>query len=211
MNSNPTNRIRAYLIWFAFLVAVAVPIAGTVASPLLAWRDPVYIVAGFAGVIAMTLLLAQPMLVAGYLPGISRSYSRRIHRWVGATLVLSVVIHVAALWLTSPPDVVDALLFSSPTPFSAWGVIAMWAVFAAAFIAMMRNRMNLQRHTWLRMHTALTTIVIAGSVVHAMLIEGTMGTVSKSALCLLVVAAAVKAMSDLKVWKLWWSPLRRDH
>ena len=28
-----------------------------------------------------------------------------------------------------------ALLFVSPTPFSAWGVIAMWAVFTAALLA----------------------------------------------------------------------------
>ena len=83
----------------------------------------------------MALLLVQPLLVAGYLPGLPRSRGRRMHRWVGGGLIAAVVIHVAALWLTSPPDVIDALLFVSPTPFSAWGVIAMWAVFAAAALA----------------------------------------------------------------------------
>ena len=49
--------------------------------------------------------------------------------------MLTVIVHVAGLWLTSPPDVIDVLLFRSPTPFSAWGAIAMWAVFAAALWA----------------------------------------------------------------------------
>ena len=65
-----------------------------------------------------------------------------------AVLVVAVVIHVAALWITSPPDVVDALLFASPTPFSAWGVIAMWAVFAAALLAALRRRLRLRPRTW---------------------------------------------------------------
>ncbi|WP_120503300.1 ferric reductase-like transmembrane domain-containing protein [Sulfitobacter mediterraneus] len=194
------------LIWASLAITISVPIAAAVASPLLAWRDPIYIVAGFAGIVAMTLMLVQPLLAAGYLPGLSRPRGRRIHLWIGGILVLAVVLHVAGLWITSPPDVIDALLFASPTPFSAWGVIAMWAVFVAAFIAMMRNRLNLQPRTWRRVHTTLTSIVIAGTITHAMLIEGTMETVSKSALCLLVVVAAVKALSDLKVWKLWRSP-----
>ena len=210
MKSRRVSRTATYLIWLAFTGAVAVPIAGSLASPLLAWRDPVYIVGGLAGVVALTLLLAQPMLVAGLLPGLSPSFSKFMHRCVGIALVLMVVIHVAALWLTSPPDVVDALLFSSPTPFSAWGVIAMWAVFAAAAIALMRKRLRLQPRTWRRVHTGLTTVVVAGTVAHAVLIEGTMETFSKLVLCVLVVAMAVKALSDHKVWKLWWSPSRRD-
>jgi hypothetical protein len=48
-------------------------------------------------------------------------------------LVVAVVVHVGGLWITSPPDMIDALLLTSPTPFSAFGVIAMWAIFAVAF------------------------------------------------------------------------------
>ena len=210
MASQPISRLRSCLIWFAFAIAVAVPIAGAAASPLLAWREPVYIVAGFAGVVAMILLLAQPMLIAGYLPGLSQATNRRVHRWIGAALVLAVVIHVAALWLTSPPDVIDALLFASPTAFSAWGVIAMWAAFAAAGVAMTRNKLKLPPRNWRRLHTTLTAIVILGAVVHAMLIEGTMETVSKALLCGLVVVVTLKALSDLKVWRLWRSKGRRD-
>ena len=60
---------RAILIWTALTAAVAVPIAAAAASPLLAWRDPVYIAAGFAGIVGLALLLVQPLLIGGYLPG----------------------------------------------------------------------------------------------------------------------------------------------
>ena len=189
---------RAILIWAALAAALVVPVAIAAASPLLAWRQPVYIAAGFAGVIGMSLLLLQPLLAGGYLPGLPIIRGRRIHAWVGAALVLAVVVHVAGLWLTSPPDVIDALLFRSPTPFSVWGVLAMWAVFAAAFLALLRRRLRLRPPIWRRWHMALTALVVAGSVVHAMLIEGAMGTYSKAALCALVALATVKAFAD--VW-----------
>ena len=67
----PLLRMRATLIWAALAAAFCVPIAAAAASPLLAWRGPVYIVAGFAGILALGLMLVQPLLVGGYLPGLS--------------------------------------------------------------------------------------------------------------------------------------------
>ncbi|MEM1048544.1 MAG: ferric reductase-like transmembrane domain-containing protein [Pseudomonadota bacterium] len=193
-------RARAILIWAAVTLAVAVPIAAAAASPLLAWREPVYIAAGFAGVIGLALMLFQPLLMGGYLPGFEAYRGRRAHRWIGGAIVLSVVIHVAALWVTSPPDVVDALLFVSPTPFSAWGVIAMWAVFGAALLAAFRKKSGLRPRTWRIAHTSFAVIIVAGTVAHALLIEGTMETISKVVLCALVVIAVLKVMADLRVW-----------
>lgn len=192
--------IRATLIWAVVAMAIIVAVALAAASPLLAWRQPVYILAGFAGIFGMALLLVQPLLAAGYLPGISARRGRRIHRWTGGLLVLAVVIHVAGLWITSPPDVVDALLFRSPTPFSAWGVIAMWAVFAAGLLAALRVRLRLRPRIWRRAHTALALIIVTGTAVHALLIEGTMETVSKAVLAALVLAVTAKAVLDLKAW-----------
>lgn len=191
---------RTTLIWAALAVAIAVPIVAAAASPLLAWRDPVYIAAGFAGIAGLALLLVQPLLIGGYLPGLSALRAQRVHRWIGGALVVSVVIHVAALWITSPPDVVDALLFASPTPFSAWGVIAMWAVFAAALLAAFRRRLRLRPRTWRIAHTSLAVVIVAGTVAHALLIEGTMETLTKAALCALVVLATLKVLADLRVW-----------
>jgi predicted ferric reductase len=114
---------------------------------------------------------------------------------------VAVVIHVGGLWITSPPDMIDALLFASPTPFSPFGVIAMWAIFAVALLAALRRRLGLRPRTWRIAHMLLAIVIVAGSVVHGMLIEGAMETVSKAALCALVVAAAIKVMVDLQVWR----------
>jgi len=190
---------RVTLIWVALAAAICVPLAAAAMSPLLAWRGPVYILAGFAGVVALGVMLLQPLLIGGYLPGLSGRIGRRAHHWTGGALVVAVVIHVGGLWITSPPDMVDALLFSSPTPFSPFGVIAMWAIFAVALLAAFRRQ--LRPRTWRTAHMLLAIVIVAGSVVHGMLIEGTMETASKAALCALVLAAAVKAMVDLRVWR----------
>jgi predicted ferric reductase len=190
---------RVILIWVALAAAVCVPIAAAAASPLLAWRGPVYILAGFSGIVALGLMLFQPLLIGGYLPGLSARIRRRVHHWIGGALVVAVVIHVGGLWITSPPDMIDALLFSSPTPFSPFGVIAMWAIFTVALLAALRRR--LRPRTWRIAHTLLAIVIVVGSVIHGMLIEGAMETVSKVALCALVLAAAIKVIADLRVWR----------
>ena len=193
--------VRATVIWAALATAIFVPIAAATASPLLAWRDAIYITAGFAGIVALCLVLIQPLLMAGYLPGLSAYRGRRAHHWIGGALVVTVAIHVAGLWFTSPPDMIDALLFASPTPFSPFGVIAMWAIFAVALLAAFRRRWGLRAQTWRIAHMPLAVVIVAGSVVHGILIEGTMETVSKAVLCALLLAATIKVMVDLRVWR----------
>jgi predicted ferric reductase len=191
--------VRVTLIWVAVAAAICVPLAAAAMSPLLAWRNAVYILAGFAGIIALGFMLVQPLLIGGYLPGLPGRIGRRVHHWIGGALVVAVVIHVGGLWITSPPDMIDALLFSSPTPFSPFGVIAMWAIFAVALLATFRRRLRLR--TWRIAHTLLAIVIVVGSAAHAILIEGTMETVSKAALCALVLAAAIKVIADLRVWR----------
>lgn len=195
------KRLRPAAIWAALILVLAVPLMAAATSPLLAWRDPVYIAAAFAGVVALALMLVQPLAAAGYLPGVSLQKGRRVHRAIGAALVVAVVGHVAGLWITSPPDVVDALLFASPTPFSIWGVIAMWAVFATALLAGLRKKLALRPYLWRVIHLALAVCIVVGSVVHAALIEGTMDAMSKIALCALILVATAKVIIEL------WAPL----
>lgn len=190
--------MRPVLIWAAVVIALVVPIFAAAASPLLAWREPVYIAAGLAGVVAFALLLLQPLLAGGYLPGVRMRLGRHLHAWVGAGIVVAVVVHVAALWVTSPPDVADALLLRSPTPFSGWGVAAMWAVFATAILAALRGRLRLKPMVWRLCHVSLAVVIVAGSIVHAMLIDGTMEIISKIVLSALVAAAAAKVVLDLR-------------
>jgi len=186
---------RAALIWAGFALAVGVPLAAAAMSPLLEWRGPVYILAGFAGIVGLGLMLLQPLLIGGYLPGLSARLGRRAHHWIGGTLVVAILVHVGGLWFTSPPDMIDALLFESPTPFSPFGVVAMWAIFAVALLAIFRRR--LRPRTWRTAHMLLAIVIVVGSVIHGLLIEGAMETISKAVLCALVVAATVKVMTEL--------------
>jgi predicted ferric reductase len=188
---------RPPLIWVALALAIGVPIALAAGSEQLAWRGPVYILAGFAGMIALALVLVQPLLIGGYLPGLSAYRGRRAHRWIGGALALAVVIHVAGLWITSPPDMIDALTYTSPTPFSPFGVTAMWAIFTVALLALLRRRLGLRLRTWRIVHIPLAIVIVAASVAHCLLIEGTMETISKAALCALVLAATIKVIADL--------------
>lgn len=192
--------LRAAVIWGLVGAAMGLPAVLALTSPLLQWRDPVYIVAGFAGVVGMALLLAQPLLVGGHLPGLTGMRGRFLHRVIGALLVVAVVVHVVGLWITSPPDVIDALLFVSPTPFSAWGVIAMWAVFAAALLGALRRRFTARLRLWRILHSIMVLIVVIGTIVHAVQIEGTMEPVSKWLLAGALGVALVRVIRDRRVW-----------
>jgi predicted ferric reductase len=189
-------RLRGFLIWAGVLMAIGLPLALAAFSPQLAWRQPIYIASSFAGIAALALLLIQPLLIAGLLPGIAKPTARRIHKVVGGSLLIAVLAHVGGLWITSPPDVVDALLLVSPTPFSLWGVLAMWAVFASAFMAVFWKRLGLRWVTWRTIHLGLAAVIVGGTVAHALLIEGVMEPVSKIVLCALVALVALKVIVE---------------
>lgn len=194
------HRLRTGIIWALLAFTVGLPMLAAGFSPQLAWREPVYIVAGFAGIAAMALMVVQPLLAGGYLPGLALAQARKVHLGLGIAIVLAVVVHVGGLWLTSPPDVADALLFVSPTPFSGWGVVAMWAVFGAALMVVLRKRLHLKPRNWRLGHTLLVCIAVGGTVTHALLIEGTMEMLSKVVLCVLLVLAMVKTVVDRRAW-----------
>jgi predicted ferric reductase len=175
------------------LAVAVVPLGVAATSPLLAWRQPVYIAAGLAGVVALVLLMVQPLLIGGALPGLVGMRGRRLHRVFGTLLVAATIVHVGGLWITSPPDVVDALVFRSPTPFSVWGVGAMWALLAAALVAAWRRR--IPARLWRSLHSVAVSVVVITGTLHALLVEGTMGTLSKVILCAAVVAASAWTLS----------------
>jgi predicted ferric reductase len=118
------TRFCAVVIWTALAVLIAVPLAFAAASPYLGSRNIAYIIGGFAGIICLGVLLVQPLLAAGFLPGLHPMLARRWHQRIGVLLLVCTAVHVGGLYLTSPPDVLDALLLASPTSFSIFGVIA---------------------------------------------------------------------------------------
>lgn len=191
----------ATAVWAGLIGVVATPVLIATGSPYLAYRNLPYIVGGFAGIACLSLFVVQPLLAAGYLPGLTLATARRWHRRLGAGIIACVVLHVAGLYLTSPPDVLDALLLASPTAFSVYGVIAMWGVAATAVLVALRRRAWL-RASWSILHNALALVVVAATVVHALQIEGAMEIVSKWAICLAALAATGVTLLDLRVVRL---------
>ena len=89
--------VRAIAVWAALILVIGITIAAAAFSPQLAWRQPPYIIVGFAGIVALAILLVQPLLIGGYLQGLGIVQSRRTHRWLGGLLVVAILIHVGGL------------------------------------------------------------------------------------------------------------------
>ena len=196
---NTANPVTTVLIWCVFACAVMAPVLIAATSPLLSSREGVYIIGGMAGIVALALLLVQPLLASGYLPGISTTQKVRWHLCVGKLLVLTIALHIGGLYLTSPDDLTDALLLVAPTPFSVYGVIGMWAVIATAILVTAKSRIKLSYTTWHIAHNALAVIVVVCSVVHALMIEGAMNTLSKWFLCMCIALATTIVILHLRV------------
>src|SRR4051794_41969917 len=118
--------VRVALIWAALVAAIGVPIALAMTSDLIAWRGTVYILAGFAGIFALGLLLVQPLLIAGYLPGLSAYRARRAHHWTGGVLVTAVGVPLGGVWVAKPPGMLGAPALTPPTPVFPLRVVALW-------------------------------------------------------------------------------------
>jgi predicted ferric reductase len=198
---NKTGRLYTVTIWVVLAWAVIGPVAIAATSPLLGARTGVYIMAGMAGVVALALLFVQPLLATGFLPGLKVAQARLWHRWVGTGIAIGVALHVGGLYLISPSDALDALLLVAPTPFSIYGVIGMRSVVFTIILVVLRSRMGFGYNAWRIIHNGLSAIVVVTSVVHALMIEGTMGSLSKQILCFFVVAIMMIASLFLRVIK----------
>jgi len=188
---------KTVAIWAVVIATCVLPVWVAAGSPLLQYRQPVYILAGFAGVLGLVCLLVQPLLIVQALPNLHGPRARQLHRVVGLVTLLAVIIHVAGLWITSPPDVVDALLLRSATPFSIYGVLAMWAVFLTAFVAVLRKRLRLSPRVWRVFHGAMACLIIVTTTVHAWMIDGAMGILSKAGmLCAVCLAGGYVLVID---------------
>jgi predicted ferric reductase len=199
MESIGRRRVSSALAWGSVAAVMVVPVAVAAFSPYLASRNMPYIVGGFAGIVGLSLLFLQPLLPASYLAGSEGLAGRRWHRWLGVAIVVAVALHVGGLYLASPPDTIDALLLVSPTPFSIYGVMAMWGIAATAILVLLRRRLGLRHSVWRLIHNGLAAIVVIATVIHALQIEGAMEPISKWMLCVAVLAATGVVLLDLRV------------
>lgn len=77
----------------------------------------------------------------------------------------------------------------------------MWATFTAAALAIFKRKLPMAAHLWRITHTLVTALVVVTSVAHAMLIDGTMGNVSKILLSIAIVMATLIVAIRLGSWK----------
>lgn len=195
------RRAFTLIVWAGLLALMLVPVAIAAASPLLGYREAVYIVGGTAGIVCLALLLIQPLLGSRYLPGLTPLQQRLWHRRIGAAIILCVAVHVAGLYAASPEDVRDALLLVAPTPFSVYGVTAMWGVVLTAILLALRGRFGLAYSRWRLVHNGVALIVVVATVIHAVQIEGAMEPASKWVLSIAVLLAASATLVHLRVIK----------
>lgn len=194
MPGSSMSRCSKPLLWGLTTGLVLVPVILAAMSPLQSGREFTYVIGALAGVLALSLLFVQPLLVAGFLPGLMPSMEKRWHRRLGTVLVSAVGLHILGLYLASPDDMSDALLLVAPTPFSLYGVIALWAVALLGLSAVFRSRVRLRLRLWKVVHSALALIVVTASIVHAWMIDGTMNGLSKTISCVCIAMATVAAL-----------------
>lgn len=195
------SRTFKFLIWAALALCIVIPIAIAATSPFLAYRSLAYILAGFGGIFALGFMLIQPLLAAGYLPGLNILRAKRWHKIMGTGILIAVIIHIGGLYITSPPDTLDALLLVSPTPFSVYGVIALWGLVLTVLLVVFRTKLKIKPGLWRLIHNGLAIIVVLSTIVHALMIEGTMGNISKIVLCAAVAIASVITIVHLRIIK----------
>lgn len=199
MESITQRRVPAILAWGCVATVMIVPVAVAAFSPYLSSRNMPYIVGGFAGIVGLSLLFLQPLLAAGYLAGSQGPIGRRWHRWLGVAIIVMVALHVGGLYLASPPDTIDALLLVSPTPFSVYGVAAMWGVVATAILVVLRRPLGQRHSVWRLVHNGLAAVVVVATIIHALQIEGAMELASKWMLCMAAAGATGAVLFDLRI------------
>lgn len=183
------------IVRILWVLLAVVPVGLAAFSPLLAYRNLPYTVGGFAGIAALSVMLLQPALIVGWLHDKDRT-ARRLHKWVGISLLALTLLHVGGLYVTSPADTLDALTLASPTPFSIYGVAALAGVLCLSISPMFRQRLRRKLHIWRRAHSVLAVAVAVSTAIHAVQIQGAMENISKILLCVAVVTAAAWVMAQ---------------
>lgn len=205
MNRAGADERRRITAWIIVAIVAAVPVIAAAASPLQGGRELLWVTGGMAGVVALSLLFVQPLLMAATPLLIAARDRVRWHRLGGTAIVAMVALHVGALYAYSPDDITDALLLVAPTPFSLYGVISLWCLVLTAVLAATRRTFKLGYRLWRILHSVLAVAVVGAGAVHAIQIEGAMEEYSKFAICIAAMAATTVGALEVNVL----APIRR--
>ncbi|KPH81976.1 ferric reductase-like transmembrane domain-containing protein [Bosea vaviloviae] len=196
---------RRIAAWILVAAIACVPVLAAAASPLQRGRELLWIIGGMAGVLALSLLFLQPLLMAATPPLMQVRAGVTWHRRGGIAIVAMVAVHIGALYLYSPEDITDALLLVAPTPFSLYGVISLWCLVLTAALAATRRVLKIGYRPWRILHSVLAVAVVGASAIHAIQIEGAMEEYSKLAICIAALLVTTVAAVEVNVL----APMRR--
>ncbi|RDJ19698.1 ferric reductase [Bosea caraganae] len=205
MNRVVADGRRRTTAWIVVAAVAAVPVIAAAASPLQGGRELLWITGGMAGVVALSLLFVQPLLMAAAPPLLTARGGVRWHRWGGIAIVTMVGLHIGALYAYSPEDITDALLLVAPTPFSLYGVISLWCLVLTAALAATRRVLKLGYKPWRILHSGLAVALVGAGAIHAIQIEGAMEEYSKLAICIAALTATTAGVLEVNVL----APMRR--
>ena len=198
---SPKRRIAALVLWAGLVVAMVAPVLIAAGSPYLAYRNLPYIVGGFAGIVCLSLFVIQPLLAAGYLPGVPSPGSADGTAGSARRSSLCVLLHVGGLYLTSPRTRSMRCCWSRRRRSRSTACWRCGASSATAVLVALRRRSGLRYATWFFIHNALALVVVVATVIHALQIEGAMETLSKWLVCLAALATTLVVLLDLRVVK----------
>ena len=193
------DRLLRVAAWLLSALTAILPIGAAAASPLLGGREWLWITGGMAGVVALSLLAVQPLLVAAAPALLAPKAGVTWHRVGGIAIMAMVALHIGALYAYSPDDVTDILLLSAPTSFSIYGVIGLWCLILTALLTAVRRIYRLSYTAWRIAHSVLAVLLVGASVIHTIQIEGAMEAYSKLAICIVAMALTTAGVLEVNV------------
>ncbi len=157
---------RAWVV--AYVVALLAP---TLLMPLAPQSYMPQMQFALAVGFAVYMGMALQVVIAARLPVIARPIGidvlLRLHRYMGAVLLLLLIAHVVAFLLMSP-RVLDWLLFID-RDLKAWtAATAFYAMVLLAVTSIWRRRLGWSYETWRTVHIALTAAAMFGAYVHVL-------------------------------------------
>ena len=177
----------------AALAALALlPLALALTDAHLAAGLPALVISTAAGVLAVSALVLQPLLVARLRPSAGALARRQVgwHRALGTIVLALVLVHVGALFVLEVDDTLFALSPDGPTR-GRMALLATIALLGVVALGATRGRLRLSDSSWRILHAYLGVLVIVLGVGHAVLTDGALDGAGTPVLLVLGVAALV--------------------
>lgn len=161
------RRRREQRTWAAvYACSLALPLVLMLVSPYTADTHVVFAIAlGFTAFVGMTLqvvLASRAPVISG---PVGLDVLLRVHRYMGAVLVVLVAVHVLVLFIWSPWCRIWLWPIHQPLSARA-GAVAFYSMVLIGLTSFWRARFGLGYETWRLLHIVLTALAIAGAYVH---------------------------------------------